>query len=162
MQREWNEKISLSDKILSERKLTQAKIAALQGIPFPLLLLHILILATNHTAKVDELQQNLRAAEEATDSANAELSQTVNELNRLKREIEKERHSTLHKTPPASPISTPTSPLPSLALSTPIPTLTLANRLQIDQIVAGNDISAVKRELRRIFRYLFHFIIKHI
>lgn len=151
LQFEINEKLKISDKIIAERKHMHGKINSLQGM---IHLVSVLSLMWLNTEQIDELQDALKTSEESLDSAQTELSRTTAELDRVKRDGDKERRS--FAASPSSPlpspsIITPSSPSQPSMLATPVPTLSMANRLAIDEVIASNDIPSLKRELKRIF-----------
>jgi nucleoprotein TPR len=120
--------LRISDKIISERKLTHASIVSLQE-------------------QIDALQQDLKTSEAQLESVQTELEKTTSELDRVKREREKDKRSANSSPISAHTIPTPASPS---TLSTPIPNLTMASRLTIDEVLAKNDCPALKRELRQM------------
>lgn len=78
-----------------------------------------------------------------------ELDRTTVELVRTKRDLEKEKVNVNT----SSLLSSPTSTSPSQFTPqspAPIPTLTVASRHTLDEVLAKNDCPSLKRELRRI------------
>lgn len=107
------------------------------------------------------MQHDLKATEANLETSQSELDRATSELDRLKRELDREkRTSSLASPTSAQTIPTPSSPSQYSPFSAPVPALTLAARLTIDEAIARNDVSGLKRELQRISNLILLVIFK--